>query len=103
MFWKCLLGDRIHPGVRTLLESLKCWIDIMAIVILTGAQRGAVYGLGPYSLQAEGLGLRGLWGSRAHSPGALGRSSQGPLNPPPLGGAEHLGSPGFFSFPPSGT
>jgi len=45
----------------------------------------------------------GLWGSRAHSPGALGRSSQGPLNPPPLGGAEHLESPGFFSFPPSGT
>lgn len=57
MFWKCLLGDRIHPGVRTLLESLKCWINIMAIVTLTGAQR-AVYGLGPYSLQAEGLGLR---------------------------------------------
>lgn len=45
----------------------------------------------------------GLWGSRAHSPGALGRSSQGPLNPPPLGGDERLGSPGFFSFPPSGT
>ena len=58
MSWKCLLGDRIYPGIRTLLESLKCWINIMATVILTGAQRGAVYGLGPYNLQAEGLGLR---------------------------------------------
>lgn len=30
VFWKCLLGDRMHPGVRTLLENLKCWINIMA-------------------------------------------------------------------------
>lgn len=67
----------------------------MAIVILSGAQRGAVYSLGPYSLQAEGLGLRPRTvGVQTHSPGALGRSSRGPSTRGPWEGLSIWGAQG---------
>ena len=35
VFWKCFLSDTVHPGAKTFPESLKWWINLMAMVTIT--------------------------------------------------------------------